>query len=102
VPVGAFALVTGLQLLGGHEGDLLGVAMALAAGAFICIAAADLLPEVQFHSHDRLLLTTALAVGLAIAWGITIVERSTHAHETHATPSAPAADGHRHSHGHAH
>jgi zinc and cadmium transporter len=98
VPLGAFVFLTGLRWLGGHEGDVLGIAMALAAGAFICIAAADLLPEVQFHSHDRLLLTTALAVGLAIAWGITVVERSTHAHESHATPASAERDGHRHHH----
>lgn len=103
VPLGAFAFVAGLRLLGGLEGDVIGIAMALAAGAFICIAAADLLPEVQFHSHDRLLLTTALAVGLAIAWAITLVERSTHSHESHATPSSSAAGVHsRHDHGHAH
>jgi zinc and cadmium transporter len=102
VPLGAFAFIAGLRLLGGHEGDMIGIAMALAAGAFICIAAADLLPEVQFHSHDRLLLTTALAVGLAIAWAITLVERSTHAHESHAAP-ASTREGHgAHVHGHAH
>lgn len=84
VPLGAAAFVAGLGLLGGRQGDLLGIAMAMAAGAFICIAAADLLPEVQFHSHDRVLLTTALALGLSIAWGITLVERATHAHEAHA------------------
>jgi zinc and cadmium transporter len=97
VPIGALAFLFGLRLLGAHEGEMLGVAMALAAGAFICIAAADLLPEVQFHSHDRLLLTTALAVGLAIAWAITLVERATHAHESHAAPSA-GSDTHRHPH----
>jgi zinc and cadmium transporter len=69
--------------------------LALAGGAFVCIAAADLLPEVQFHSHDRLLLTTALALGLAIAWGITALERSSHAHAAHARP---AAGGHGHDH----
>jgi zinc and cadmium transporter len=58
--------------------------MALAAGAFLCIAAADLLPEVQFHSHDRVLLTASLALGLVIAWGITVLERSSHAHAAHA------------------
>jgi zinc and cadmium transporter len=87
VPLGAAAFVAGLGLFGGRQGDLLGIAMAMAAGAFICIAAADLLPEVQFHSHDRVLLTTALALGLAIAWGITLVERATHAHEVHAAGS---------------
>ena len=80
VPLGAVAFLASLRLFGGHQDTILGVSMALAAGAFICIAAADLLPEVQFHSHDRVLLTSALALGLAIAWGITVLEQSSHAH----------------------
>lgn len=95
VPLGAVGFLASLQLFGGHDAKVLGIAMAMAAGAFICIAAADLLPEVQFHSHDRVLLTSALAIGLALAWGITVVERSSHAHEVHA-----GAAGHRaHNHG---
>lgn len=84
VPLGAAAFLASLPFAGGREGPVLGVALALAAGAFICIAAADLLPEVQFHSHDRVLLSTALAMGLAIAWGMTVLERSSHAHAAHA------------------
>lgn len=95
VPLGAIGFMASLRLFGGHHEQLLGVAMALAGGAFVCIAAADLLPEVQFHSHDRVLLTTALAVGLAIAWGITTLERSSHAHAAHARP---VAGGHGHDH----
>lgn len=83
VPLGAVAFLASLRVFGGHQETIIGVAMALAAGAFLCIAAADLLPEVQFHSHDRVLLTMSLALGLAIAWGITVMERSSHAH-THA------------------
>ena len=95
VPAGALGFVGLLRMLGVDEGAVIGIAMAIAAGAFICIAAADLLPEVQFHSHDRVLLTSALAIGLALAWGITVVERSSHAHEVHA-----GAAGHRvHNHG---
>ena len=41
--------------------------LAFAAGAFICIALGDLLPEVQFHSHDRLRLTMLFLLGIAIA-----------------------------------
>ena len=41
--------------------------LAFAAGAFICIALGDLLPEVQFHSHDRLRLTVLFLLGIAIA-----------------------------------
>jgi zinc and cadmium transporter len=47
----------------------LGGALAFCAGTFLCIACADLLPELQFHSHDRLKLSLALAAGL----GITVV-----------------------------
>jgi zinc and cadmium transporter len=88
VPLGAVAFLASLRVFGGHQETIVGVAMALAAGAFLCIAAADLLPEVQFHSHDRVLLTMSLALGLAIAWGITVMERSSHAHtHAHATES---------------
>jgi len=93
VPCGALAFLASLRLFGSHHDAVLGAALAMAAGAFLCIAAADLLPEVQFHSHDRVLLTAALALGLAIAWGITVLERSSHAHARH----GPAAtDAHAH------
>jgi len=80
VPLGAVAFLGSLRVFGSQQEAVVGVAMALAAGAFLCIAAADLLPEVKFHSHDRVLLTASLALGLAIAWGITVVEKSSHAH----------------------
>jgi zinc and cadmium transporter len=88
VPLGAAAFLASLPFAGGRQDVVLGIAMAVAAGAFICIAAADLLPEVQFHSHDRVLLTTALALGLALAWGITVLEKSSHAHAMHAPDAA--------------
>ena len=84
VPLGAILFLGSLRLFGGDHGGVLGAALALAAGAFLCIAAADLLPEVEFHSHDRLLLTATLALGIAIAWGITVIERSSHSHAAHA------------------
>jgi len=90
VPVGAVAFLAGLRLFGGSGDAAVGVALAVAAGAFVCIAAADLLPEVQFHSHDRVLLTTCLALGLAIAWGIGALERSTHQHGLPAAVRSPA------------
>jgi len=80
VPLGAMLFLGSLRLYGGEHAPVLAAALALSAGAFVCIAAADLLPEVQFHSHDRVLLTTSLALGLAIAWGITVLEKSSHAH----------------------
>jgi len=45
----------------------LGCALAFCAGSFLCIASSDLLPELQFHSHDRLKLSIALIAGLTIA-----------------------------------
>lgn len=92
VPLGAMLFLASLKLFGGNSNATLGAALAMAAGAFLCIAAADLLPEVEFHSHDRLLLTAALTLGIAIAWGIVVMERSSHAHAVH----SGAAHGHVH------
>lgn len=75
----SFALVTPLAALvfyfgGSHlvpeNPAWLGAALAISSGTFLCIACADLLPELQFHSHDRLKLSIALLVGLGIAIGI--------------------------------
>ena len=52
------------------EATLLPAALAFAAGAFICIALGDLLPEVQFHSHDRLRLTLLFLLGVGIAFAL--------------------------------
>jgi zinc and cadmium transporter len=87
VPIGAAAFLGSLRLVGPDQAHLAGIALAMAAGAFLCIAAADLLPEVQFHSHDRVLLTASLALGLTIAWGITVLERGSHGHAAHAHPA---------------
>ena len=76
VPIGAAIFVACLPQGGTLRGELLGGALGLAAGAFVCIAAADLLPEVEFHSHDRLLLSASLALGIALATGITGLERA--------------------------
>lgn len=83
VPIGAIAFHWSLGLLGDRADDVLATAMAMAAGAFLCIAAADLLPEVEFHSHDRLILTASLVVGIALAWGMTLLEHASHAHAIH-------------------
>jgi zinc and cadmium transporter len=41
-------------------------ALAFSAGTFLCIALSDLLPELQFHSHDRFKLSVALLAGFAL------------------------------------
>jgi len=95
VPLGTVAFRASLGLAPEHAEDILGIAMAMAAGAFLCIAAADLLPEVEFHSHDRLLLTAALTVGIALAWGMTVLEHASGMHTLHAGEH----EVHSHDHG---
>jgi zinc and cadmium transporter len=67
--------------------QLLGIALSFAAGAFVCIATSDLLPELHFHSHDRGKLSIALLLGIAMAWGISRFEGSSHSH-SHSAPPA--------------
>lgn len=79
-PLGAILFHFGLLSLVPSQGALVSAALALSAGVFVCIALSDLLPEVQFHSHNRLLLTGALLLGVAIAWAMGLVEPA-HAHQ---------------------
>ena len=51
-----------------------GVALAFSAGTFLCIALSDLLPELQFHSHDRLKLSLALLAGFGLMMGASAIE----------------------------
>lgn len=45
---------------------LTAAALAFSAGTFLCIALSDLLPELQFHAHDRFKLSAALLGGVAV------------------------------------
>jgi zinc and cadmium transporter len=85
IPVGVLIFHFGFMAEGGG-GDVLAKALAFAAGTFLCIALSDLLPELQFHDHDRGKLSLALLLGLALAWGICQLEGVTHQH-----PPAPAS-----------
>jgi zinc and cadmium transporter len=59
-------------------------ALAFSAGTFLCISLSDLLPELQFHSHDRMMLSVALILGLAVAHVASYLESL--AHKPHAPP----------------
>jgi zinc and cadmium transporter len=63
----------------GHT-ELVGCALALTAGAFLCISTSDLLPELHFHSHDRVKLSLALVAGLGLAALLVVLESSGHPH----------------------
>jgi len=99
-----FALVTPVAAVvfffgGGHLAEAhptwLGAALAFSAGTFLCIACADLLPELQFHSHDRVKLSIALLVGLGLA---VLVGRFGHAHDAPAGPEGIEEDHSGHVH----
>jgi zinc and cadmium transporter len=81
-PLGALAFYFGLANLFAQQHIVIGCALAFAAGVFLCISLADLLPEVAFHTHDRVWLTAVLLAGIALAWGIGFLEPS-HAHQHH-------------------
>jgi zinc and cadmium transporter len=73
-PLGALLFYFGVDLLGDARHYAVAVALAFSAGAFICIALSDLLPEVHFHSHDRGKLTLAFLAGIILAYAIGIIE----------------------------
>ena len=86
---GLFALANPVGVLLFHFGAnqssingqlFLGSALAFAAGTFLCIATSDLLPELQFHSHDRGKLSLALLAGLGLAALIGTFETTGHDH----------------------
>jgi zinc and cadmium transporter len=66
-PLGAALFYFGAAHFAGSHGAVLGCALAFCAGSFLCIASSDLLPELQFHSHDRFKLSVALLAGLSVA-----------------------------------
>ena len=82
VPVGIGLVYLGINLLDIADGQLIGAALAFTAGAFICISLSDLLPEIQFHSHDRLKLTSCLLAGILLAFSLTFIEPD-HLHGDH-------------------
>jgi zinc and cadmium transporter len=90
IPIGAFAFHWTSGKLGkGVENELTGAALAFSAGTFLFIALSDLLPEVQFHRHDRIPLSLALILGVVFMGFIGWLEP--HEHEGEAGGSPPAA-----------
>ncbi len=81
-PAGVLLFYIGLPQTGDSTATILGATLCFAAGACLCISSSDLLPELQFHSHDRLKLSLALVLGLALAWGLVFVESQGHGHHT--------------------
>lgn len=115
VPLGAMITLIGMEHWIVENPTFIAYALAFSAGTFICVALSDLLPELQFHHHDRIGLSAALILGIALAWALGTLEHATHHHEhedhdqalmqqDHAKDPAQHIDQHDHADhaGHAH
>lgn len=88
VPLGAVAYMLVADWFSGTS-HLAGYALAFSAGTFLCIATSDLLPELQFHSHDRVKLSIALAAGVFLAAVGAYFDLAGHSHhESHSHSKA--------------
>jgi zinc and cadmium transporter len=100
VPVGVvFYLATRGAIQESLQSQFTGFALSFSAGTFLFIALSDLLPEVQFHKHDRIPLFLALCAGVVLMGGIAILEGHEHGGREHAS-EAGAVDHHGHAHDH--
>lgn len=73
-PVTAMIVLWGMGNSSFSTSVFVGIALAFSAGVFLCIALSDLLPEIHFHSHDRLRMTAALLLGIILSWLIHFIE----------------------------
>ncbi len=89
VPAGVALYVLGLSPVG-ESGPSAGVAagVAFSAGVFLCVAMSDLLPELQFHHHDRIALSAAVLAGLGVAELAQRLETHSHGPTPGPTPTA--------------
>lgn len=100
-PIGAALFYFGIQQFSATQNVMIAAALAMSAGIFLCISLSDLLPEVQFHSHDRFWLSAALMAGVALAWGIGFLEPE-HTHNHVNAVETREHDHHDHDHHHHH
>ncbi|MGY8770961.1 MAG: ZIP family metal transporter [Pirellulales bacterium] len=73
-PIGVILFMNSLSNFGDTQHYVVGCALGFSAGVFICLALGDILPEVQFHSHDRVKLSILLLVGVGVAYAIGYLE----------------------------
>lgn len=90
-PMGALLFAVGVDQFAEWREQALGYALAFSAGVFLCISLGDLLPEVHFHSHDRLKLSVMLLVGVAIAFAIEQIPGHDHKSKSDSKESNPVS-----------
>lgn len=100
-PLGALLFFLGVQQFSENQHIIIGCALAFSAGVFLCISLGDLLPEMEFHSHNRFRLSFVLLLGIALAYGIGFLEPE-HAHQHSGHSHGPEATGTEHGHSHSH
>jgi len=99
IPVGALAFCLTSGALGETlKQQLTGFALAFSAGTFIFIALSDLLPEVQFHRHDRVPLFLTLVGGVLLMGFIAFLESLGEGKEKEESTKAVAAVSAAHQH----
>ncbi len=102
-PAGALLFCFGTSTLDASE-LITGCALAFSAGAFLCIALTDLLPEALTHSHDKFKLSSCLLLGTALAVGIELLPGHSHETPTHSSSGGGSTEeahfGHDHHQGH--
>ena len=77
-PLSALLFALGVNFLIESPEQVLGYSLAFSAGIFLCISLGDLLPELHFHSHDRLKLSAMLLLGVLVAVLIEILPGHDH------------------------
>lgn len=90
IPLGAAIFYAGFARADA-TGATVAYALAFSAGTFLCISLSDLLPELQFHDHDRGKLSLALLAGLALSMAAAQLEGLVHRHPTSASSASTEA-----------
>ena len=98
IPLGVLLFMLGFHTVAENNHQWVGCALAFAAGTFLCIASIDLLPELQFHKHDRFKLSMALALGIGLA--VMVGQFESHGHDHHQPAAGVLDDGHDHGQSH--
>ena len=89
-PLGVILFYAGYNGLEESKQFMVGMALCFSAGVFLCISLADILPEVQFHSHDKAKLSIVMLLGVLAAYLIGFAEPGglhNHSHPS-TTPTA--------------
>jgi zinc and cadmium transporter len=94
IPLGVILFFLGIGRLGPEAAVAwTAAALAFSAGTFLCIALSDLLPELQFHSHDRTKLSVALLAGFGLMAATSLAEPAEPSPPAAASPGAPGERG---------